>query len=88
MVDLLGAVARGAVQHNKQVVFGVGLVELFEEHLLKVEPLADDPRLYTDEIRIRAGAFTPMVWAIVHLFCRYRQARWRSLARVLADLSA
>src|SRR5215204_1768111 len=33
MDDLLGAVAGGAVQHNQQVVFGVGLGEFAEEYL-------------------------------------------------------
>ena len=33
MVDLLGAMAWGAVQHDEQVVFGVGLGEFLEEYL-------------------------------------------------------
>lgn len=52
-------------------------------HLLKVEPLPGGRSRYTDEIEIRAGSMTPVVWAFAQLFYRYRQARWRSLARVL-----
>lgn len=53
------------------------------KHLLKVEPIIGGRSLYTDEIEIDAGAFTPVVWAFAHLFYRYRQGRWRSLARVI-----
>jgi hypothetical protein len=40
---------------------------------------------YTDEIEIGAGPLTPLVWAYAQLFYRYRQWRWRRLARRLAD---
>jgi hypothetical protein len=38
---------------------------------------------YTDEIEIAAGPLTPLVWVYAHLFYRYRQRRWRRLARRL-----
>ncbi|MGH2978781.1 MAG: hypothetical protein ACRDLQ_03985 [Solirubrobacterales bacterium] len=38
---------------------------------------------YLDEIEIAAGALTPFVWAYAQLFYRYRQMRWRRLARRL-----
>lgn len=43
---------------------------------------------YTDEIKIAAGALTPFVWVYAHLFYRYRQWRWRRLARALGDQPA
>ena len=44
---------------------------------------------YTDEIEIGAGALTPLIWAYAQLFYRYRQWRWRRLARtVLAQSPA
>jgi hypothetical protein len=43
---------------------------------------------YTDEIEIGAGPLTPLVWAYAQLFYRYRQWRWRRLARTLADQPA
>lgn len=52
-------------------------------HLLKVEPFSEERSRYTDEIEIDAGVLTPMVWAFAHLFYRYRQARWRSLAKLI-----
>lgn len=52
-------------------------------HLLKVEALPGNRSRYTDEIEIDAGALAPVVWAFAHFFYRYRQARWRSLAKVL-----
>jgi hypothetical protein len=36
-----------------------------------------------DKIEIHAGALTLAVWAFAHAFYRYRQARWRALAKVL-----
>jgi ligand-binding SRPBCC domain-containing protein len=39
---------------------------------------------YMDEIEIKAGVLTPLVWIYAHLFYRYRQMRWRRLARKLA----
>ena len=40
---------------------------------------------YTDEFEVRAGRFTPVAAAIIRAFFRYRQMRWRRLARRLAD---
>jgi ligand-binding SRPBCC domain-containing protein len=39
---------------------------------------------YMDEIEINAGVLTPLVWLYANLFYRYRQMRWRRLARKLA----
>jgi len=61
---------------------GGGFVRTWN-HLLKVEPLPAERSRYTDEIELDAGVFTPVVWAFAQIFYRYRQARWRSLARVL-----
>lgn len=59
-----------------------GLVRTWN-HRLKVEPVHEARSRYTDEIRLEAGVLTSLVWAFAHLFYRYRQARWRSLAKVL-----
>lgn len=34
---------------------------------------------YTDEIEVRAGLLTPVIWVFAHLFYRHRQRRWRVL---------
>ena len=52
-------------------------------HRIKVEPLSERRCLYTDELEVHAGTLTPLIWLFAHLFYRYRQMRWRSLARVL-----
>ena len=39
---------------------------------------------YMDEIDVKAGVLTPFVWFYAELFYRYRQRRWRRLARGLA----
>lgn len=50
------------------------------EHLIKVTPTDNDAIiLYTDQIDIEAGLFTPFVWLYAHLFYRYRQLRWKRL---------
>lgn len=48
-----------------------------------MEPLSETTCHYTDEVEIRAGRLTPLVWLFGHLFFRYRQMRWRTLAPVL-----
>ncbi|QIN85355.1 hypothetical protein GBA63_21810 (plasmid) [Rubrobacter tropicus] len=53
-------------------------------HRIKVEPVSEKRYLYTDEVEIRAGALTPLIWLFAQLYYRYRQMRWRGLARVLA----
>lgn len=52
-------------------------------HRIKVEPVSEGKCLYTDEIEIRAGMLTPLVWLFGQGYYRYRQMRWRGLARVL-----
>ncbi len=59
-----------------------GFVERWD-HLIRAEALPGGRTLYTDEVTIEAGALTPAVWAVAHAFYRYRQMRWRGLARVL-----
>ena len=36
---------------------------------------------YTDEIEIKAGWMTLLIWLFAHLLCRHRQRRWKSLLR-------
>jgi ligand-binding SRPBCC domain-containing protein len=52
-------------------------------HRLSVEPADGDRTRYTDRIEIDAGPLTRLVWAYANLFYRYRQWRWRRLARTL-----
>ncbi|MGD9644581.1 MAG: hypothetical protein AB7U73_02650 [Pirellulales bacterium] len=69
-------------------------------HRLLVEPLGerenwvdavtgDKPATgrcrYIDEFDVHAGALTPVAAMIVRAFFRYRQMRWRRLARRLAE---
>jgi hypothetical protein len=52
-------------------------------HRITIDPRSADRCHYTDEIDIDAGPMTPLVWAYAHVFYRYRQWRWRKLARRL-----
>ena len=52
-------------------------------HRITVEPLSEKRCRYTDELEVQAGTLTPLIWLFAHLFYRYRQMRWRSLAQVL-----
>ena len=51
------------------------------DHLLRVEPLGDGTCRYSDTIDIDAGPVTPVAAAVATIFYRYRQLRWRTLAR-------
>jgi hypothetical protein len=42
---------------------------------------------YEDRIEIEAGPLTPLVTAFASVFYRYRQRRWRGLARLLAAVT-
>jgi hypothetical protein len=52
-------------------------------HLLAVDPAGPGRSRYTDSIEIDAGRLTPAIGAYAKLFYRYRQMRWRRLARTL-----
>jgi hypothetical protein len=64
-----------------------GLVKEWH-HRITVDERGPWKSHYTDEIEIVAGPLTPFVWAYAQLFYRYRQRRWRKLARELMDQSA
>ncbi len=52
-------------------------------HLIKLTPLDERHCRYLDEVELKAGLLTPLVWLFAQVFYRYRQARWRRLARTL-----
>ncbi|HXN38364.1 MAG TPA: hypothetical protein VN892_10025 [Solirubrobacteraceae bacterium] len=54
------------------------------DHRLSFQPTSAASCRYTDAVEIRAGLLTPFVTLYAHFIYRYRQARWRALARVLA----
>jgi hypothetical protein len=54
-------------------------------HVITVEPAGEGRSLYTDRIDIGAGRMTRLVAAYAKVFYRYRQRRWRKLARQLAS---
>jgi hypothetical protein len=53
-------------------------------HQLTFEPASSTSCRYTDTVEIHAGLATPIVVLFAHFIYRYRQARWRALARALA----
>ncbi len=59
---------------------GGGLVPVWN-HRITITAVSEASCRYTDEIEIRAGFLTPLVCLYAHIFYRYRQMRWRRLAR-------
>lgn len=51
------------------------------DHTLQVEPLGPGRSRYRDTVRIDAGRLTPLVATLAVGIYRYRQRRWRALAR-------
>ena len=49
------------------------------DHLITIEPVSATRCRYTDELEVRAGFSTPLVWAFAQVFYRHRQRRWRGL---------
>ena len=58
-----------------------GLLAPVWNHTIRFHPLENGRLHYTDEIEIRAGLLTGLVWAFAHLFYRHRQRRWKKLLR-------
>lgn len=54
------------------------------DHVLQVVPVDDRRCRYSDTIDIDAGALTGVVAVSARVFYRYRQRRWRRLARRLS----
>lgn len=53
-------------------------------HTLAFEPRGGEACRYTDRVEVRAGVATPLAWGVAQLLFRWRQARWRALARAIA----
>jgi hypothetical protein len=52
------------------------------DHLIRLRAAPDGRgTLYRDEVEIEAGLLTPPVWVFATLLYRWRQRRWRRLAR-------
>jgi hypothetical protein len=51
------------------------------DHVLRVEPAGPDRSRYSDTVTIEAGPLTPLVALLAAGIYRYRQRRWRRLAR-------
>jgi len=75
------------VHREIQTEEGGGAVKEWR-HRITVDERGPWRSFYTDEIDISAGVLTPFVWAYAQLLYRYRQRRWRRLARKLADQPA
>jgi hypothetical protein len=50
------------------------------DHWIHVEPDAAGGTRYRDEVEVRAGMITPLIWIFARLFYAHRQRRWRKLA--------
>lgn len=48
-------------------------------HTINFRTVEQNKLLYMDEIEIKAGMLTPIIWAFAHLFYRHRQKRWKML---------
>lgn len=53
------------------------------DHLISVRETVGGQTWYSDEIEVDAGALTLLVWIYAVLFYRYRQWRWKSVAKRL-----
>lgn len=53
-------------------------------HQLTVSPVGHGRSRYEDRIEVDAGRATPLVALFAEVFYRYRQRRWKRLARLLA----
>ena len=71
------------IDDSKRVLFtkeGGGLVPVWN-HLIQVTPEQNGTCRYTDDVDVKAGVLTLLVWLFANIFYRYRQLRWRILLR-------
>ncbi|MDC8454760.1 MULTISPECIES: hypothetical protein [Marinobacter] len=59
---------------------GGGLVPVWD-HIIRVTPNGNQACTYLDEVEIKAGVLTFVMWLYAQTFYRYRQLRWRTLLR-------
>jgi hypothetical protein len=48
-------------------------------HTIRIAAVGAGATRYSDEVEIRAGMRTPLVWTFAWFFYRHRQRRWRTL---------
>lgn len=60
---------------------GSGSLAKVWRHDIFLRPDGNGATAYHDEVEVRAGLLTPVVWLFAHLFYRWRQHRWRALAQ-------
>lgn len=51
------------------------------DHRMALSPLDDGRTLFRDQLRVKAGWLTPLVWPTMWVFWQWRGARLRRLAR-------
>ncbi|WP_189613634.1 hypothetical protein [Saccharospirillum salsuginis] len=69
------------INDNSRVLYtreGGGLVPVWN-HLIQVIPGKNETCTYVDDVEVKAGILTFLIWGYAHIFYRYRQFRWRSL---------
>jgi hypothetical protein len=57
-----------------------GVIKTWNHNII-VQRIDTDSCNYTDNVEIKAGVLTPLIWLYAHLFYRYRQFRWRFLIK-------
>lgn len=58
---------------------GTGQLVSLWNHQISVRETSDGKTVYTDEIEVKAGVLTPVIWLFAAIFYRHRQRRWRKL---------
>lgn len=59
-----------------------GLLVPVWNHRIHFQEVAPDVVNYTDEIEIKAGCLTLLIWLFAHIFYRHRQRRWKTLIQI------
>lgn len=52
------------------------------EHEITLDDISEHQTLYSDQVDIEAGVFTPIIFMFAHGFYRYRQYRWKRLLQM------
>ncbi len=48
-------------------------------HVITIQKINDDTCQYEDQVEIKAGILTPLIWLFAFVFYHWRQIRWKKL---------
>ena len=75
----------GIVYFNEEILQAKsdesGAIARLWTHVMTLKPYDHNATFYADEIEIKAGIWTVLVWLFANYFYRHRQRKWKALLK-------